>query len=162
MYEFVTNVYTFVTSTWMYQRHCNQYAWLECSYHVRASGICVHFVTPFFKGLESAMHLSSLDSIAITLDSLRKIFSGIRDYIYKSLQRFDCQSTVGETFEVKTSPKNLWTSMTVTICDQACGNQPWKCKLHRVVLSLISSDLSAVFRFCKLQKNGEKDFVVLV
>ena len=130
-------------------------------YHVRASHICVHFVT-LFKRLESAMPLSSLDSITITLDSLRKIFSGIRDYINKSLQRFDCWSIVGETFEVKTSPKNLQTSRTVTICDQACGNEPCECKLHRVVLSLISSDLSAVFRLCKLQKNGEKDFVVLV
>ena len=36
------------------------------------------FVTPF-KGLEIAIPLSSLDSI--TLDSFRKIFIGMRDYI---------------------------------------------------------------------------------
>ena len=118
-------------------------------YHVRASGICVRFVTPF-KGLESTMSLASLDSIAITLDSFRKIFTGIRDYIRKSLQRFDCWSTAGETFKVKTSPKDLHTSITVTICDQACKNQPCEHKLHQVVFSLISSDLSAVFRFYEL------------
>ena len=118
-------------------------------YHVRASGICVHFVTPF-KGLESTMSLSSLDSITITLDSFRKIFSGIRDYIRKSLQRFDCWSAAEETFEVKTSPKDRHTSITVTICDKACENQPCEHKLHQVLFSLISSDLIAVFRLYKL------------
>lgn len=45
---------------------------------LRASGVHAHFVTPF-KELESTIPLTSLDSI--TLDTLRMIFSGMKEYI---------------------------------------------------------------------------------
>ena len=40
------------------------------------------------------------------------------------------------------------------ICNYACKNQPCEYKLHLVVFLLISSLLSVVFRFCKLQKKA--------
>ena len=52
--------------------------YLSITDNLRASGIRAQFVTPF-KGLESTIPLSSLDSI--TLDSFRKFFSGMRGYI---------------------------------------------------------------------------------
>ena len=52
--------------------------YLSITDNLRAPGIRTQFVTPF-KGLESAIPLSSLDSI--TLNSFRKFFSGMRGYI---------------------------------------------------------------------------------
>ena len=57
--------------------HHRYFKGMRCCIHM-------HFVTPF-KRLERIIPHSSLDSV--TLDSFRKIFGGIRDYIkvYKGL-----------------------------------------------------------------------------
>ena len=49
---------------------------------------------------------------------------------------------------------NIWNCQWKHICNWACKNQPCECKLHRVILLLISLALNVVFHFHKFQKKA--------